>query len=85
MLDEAIYLPAGGPGVTFDVGFSRPDQVVLDGAAHTTSYSIEYQASDVTLTRSSIVKVLGGTYEVSEPPRARGSGNFFIAYLEKIA
>lgn len=84
MLETAEFYPSPGTPVEFDVGFSRPDQIVLDGAAHTTRYSIEYQVSDVTLARGSIVKILGETFEVLEPPRARGSGDFFIAYLEKI-
>jgi len=85
MLERAEFHPASGSVVEFDVGFSRPDQVVLDGVALTTSYSIEYQASDVTLARDSIVKVQGQSFKVSEPPRARGSGEFYIAYLERMS
>jgi hypothetical protein len=83
MLFEAEYVPPAGPPVPFDVGYTRPDQIVLDGAAHTTDYTIEYQAADVTLARHSVVRVDGMTFKVAEPPRARGTGEFFIAILER--
>ena len=81
---EAEYVPPSGPPVPFDVGYTRPDQIVMDGAAHTTDHTIEYQAADVTLTRNSVVRVAGQTFKVAEPPRARGTGEFFIAILDKV-
>ena len=57
MVDVAVHQPPNGVAVAFDVGFKRPDQVVLDGMVHSTDYSIEYQAADVTLQRGDIVRI----------------------------
>ena len=84
MLEVVELLPESGDSVTFDAGFERPDQIVLDGVAHTTGYQIEYQATDVTLQRGNRVRIAGQAYKVTEPPRATGGGEFFIAYLDKV-
>lgn len=84
MLTPAEYLPPDGPPVPFDAGYTRPDEIVLGGVAHTTDYTIEYLAADVTLARNALLRVDGQTFKVAEPPRARGGGEFFIAILEKV-
>jgi hypothetical protein len=85
MLDVATYQPSIGPTLDFDVGFKRPDQVVLDGMVHTTDYSIEYLASAVELKRGFIVAVAGVQYKVRQTPMANGDGEFVTALLEKVA
>jgi hypothetical protein len=86
MLDEAVYQPAGGaPAVPFDVSFSRPDQVVLDGMVHSTDYSIEYQGADIEIKREYVLQIAGGTYKVRQTPAAKGDGTFYVAALEKVA
>lgn len=84
MLDAAIFRPAGGGEVPFDVGFKRPDQIALDGVVHTTDYSIEYQSADVTLQRSDVIEILGAQYSVRQTPQAKGDGTFMTALLEKV-
>lgn len=84
MLVAATYQPAVGDLVEFDVGFNRPDQVVLDGVAHSTQASIEYQAVDIELRRGAVVKVDGVDYKVSQPPMAKDDGTFMLAYVEKV-
>lgn len=85
MLVEAELLPATVPPTMFDVGFKRPDEIVLDGVAHVTQYSIEYQSGDVELKRASNVRIDGVTYKVSQPPQANGDGGFMRAFLEKVS
>lgn len=85
MLVEAELLPATVPPTIFDVGFQRPDEIVLDGVAHTTNYSIEYQTVDVELKRGSTVKIDGATYRVSQSPQAKGDGGFVRTFLEKVS
>lgn len=84
MLDEAVYQPADRPAVPFDVSFTRPDQVVLDGMVHSTDYSIEYQGADIELKRGYVLQILGGTYKVRQTPAAKGDGTFYVASLEKV-
>ena len=85
MLDVATYQGPIGPALDFDVGFKRPDQVVLDGMVHTTDYSIEYMASAVELKRGFIITVAGVQYKVRQTPMANGNGEFVTALLEKAA
>lgn len=84
MLEEAVFRPAGGNDIPFDVGFKRPDQIVLDGIVHSTDYSIEYQSADVTLQRGDVISILGGQYSVRQTPQAKGDGFFMTALLEKV-
>lgn len=91
MLVDAEYRPAIGAAVPFKVGFERPGQVELDGAVHTTDYSIEYQSADITLKRDQIVwvKASGDSaylqYKVRQTPQAKGDGTFIRAFLEKVS
>lgn len=84
MLDVATYQGPIGPALDFDVGFKRPDQVVLDGMVHTTDYSIEYMASAVELKRGFIITVEGVQYKVRQTPKANGDGEFVTALLETV-
>ena len=85
MLDAATHQPAGGPLISFDVGFARPDQVVLDGMVHSTDYSIEYQSADIELKRGNAVQIAGeGQFTVRQTPMAKGGGTFAVASLEKV-
>ena len=83
MLDEASYQPPVGDLVVFSGGFKRPDQVVLDGMVHTTDYSIEYLASDVTLRQGFVLTIAGIQYKVRQTPLANEDGTFVTALLEK--
>ncbi|XYJ11809.1 head-tail joining protein [Telluria sp. B2] len=85
MLDVAIHQPPHGVAVSFDVGFNRPDKVVLDGMVHTTDYSIEYQVADVELKRGDVVRILGVDYKVQQTPTAKADGSFYVAILERLA
>lgn len=84
MLDVAVHQPLNGVAVPFDVGFSRPDNVVLDGMVHTTDYSIEYQAADIELRRGDVLRIGGVAYKIRQTPRAKGDGSFSIAMLEEV-
>jgi hypothetical protein len=84
MLNVAVYQPLNGVAVSFDVGFSRPDQVVLDGMVHTTDYSIEYQAADIELQRGYVLRIDGVDYKVRQTPAAKGNGTFYVAELEVV-
>jgi hypothetical protein len=84
MLDVAVYQPLNGVAVPFDVGFNRPDQVVLDGMVHTTDYSIEYQAADIELQRGYVLRIDGVDYKVRQTPTAKGDGTFYVAALEVV-
>lgn len=84
MLVSASYQPSVGPLIEFDVGFTRPDQIVLDGVVHSTDYTIEYQRADVTLKRDYLVTVDGGHYKVRQTPVAKGDGTFMRALLETV-
>ena len=84
MLDVAVHQPPNGVAVPFDVGFSRPDNVVLDGMVHTTDYSIEYQATDIELRRGDVLRILGVDYKVRQTPTAKGDGSFYVAILETV-
>ena len=84
MLNTAVYQPPHGVAVAFDVGFSRPDEVVLDGMVHTTDYSIEYQIADIDLQRGNVLRIDGVDYKVRQTPKAKGDGTFCVAALERI-
>jgi hypothetical protein len=84
MVDVAVHQPPNGVAVAFDVGFKRPDQVVLDGMVHSTDYSIEYQAADVVLQRGDVVRIDGVDYKVRLKPEAKGDGTFYVASLEVV-
>lgn len=84
MLDTAVYQPPHGVAVAFDVGFSRPDEVVLDGMVHTTDYSIEYQAADIELQRGNVLRIDGVDYKVRQTPKGKGDGTFYVALLERL-
>lgn len=84
MLDAAVCQPPNGVAVAFDVGFSRPDQVILDGMVHSTDYSIEYQGTDIELKRGYVLQILGDSYKVRQTPAAKGDGTFYVALLEKV-
>ncbi|OFA05188.1 hypothetical protein [Duganella phyllosphaerae] len=84
MLDEATYQPPVGDLVVFLGGFKRPGQVVLDGMAHTTDFSIEYLASAVELKRNFIITVDKVQYKVRQTPLANGDGEFFTALLDEV-
>ena len=84
MLDVAFYKPPGGATVPFDVGFTRPDTVVLDGMVHSTDYAIEYQAVDVKLQRGDMLRIGGINYKVRQTPRAKADGSFYVAVLEEV-
>ena len=84
MLDEAVFQPSVGDAIEFDVEFRRPDQIVLDGAVHSTDYSIEYLSTAVELMRGHIVTINSVAYKVRQEPLAKGNGSFTIALLETV-
>jgi hypothetical protein len=85
MLFAASHQPDVGDFIEFDVGYQRPDQIVLDGVAHSTEHRIEYRSADVTLRRNSVVLVGGAQLKVMQPPQAKGDGTFMIAYLQEVS
>jgi hypothetical protein len=84
MLAVVTYQPPVGALVSFDAGFNRPDQVVLDGMVHSTDFSIEYQRADVELKRGFLIVIDGMTYKVRQSPLVKGDGTFAIAILEEV-
>jgi hypothetical protein len=84
MLTEVAYQPPAGALVIFDAGYSRPDQVVLDGMVHSTDHTIEYQRADVDLKRDELVDIGGISFRVRQTPLTRGDGTFSVAILEEV-
>lgn len=84
MLTEVTLRPTQGGAVTFDAGFKRPDQVVLDGMVHSTDYTIEYQRADVDIKRGTLIEIDGEAYKVRQTPNTKGDGTFSVAILEKV-
>lgn len=84
MLDVAFHKPLNGAIVPFDVGFTRPDTVVLDGMVHSTDYAIEYLAIDIELQRGDKLSILGADYKVRQTPKAKADGGFYVAILEEV-
>lgn len=79
------WLPAGdGPARTQQVGFSAPDDTVLDGLALNTDYAITYPASVfVGLAARDTVVIDGVTYQVRDA-RAVGDGSEMRAKLTRL-
>ncbi len=84
MLTTATYHPPAGEPIDFDTGFSRPDQVVLDGMVHSTDYTIEYQRADIELKRDYVLDIESVAYRVRQTPMTKGDGTFAVAILEKV-
>lgn len=84
MLVDAVCQSGNVGTVSVKVGFSQPDQVVLDGMVHSTDYSIEYQRADVALRRGDTVTINSTAYTVRQTPQQKGDGFFMTALLEKV-
>lgn len=84
VLVEVTHQPAQGELVKFDAGFTRPDQLVLDGLVHSTDFGIEYQAGDIVLHRDDLVVIEQVTYKLQQTPKVKGDGKFVTAVLEEV-
>ena len=70
--------PASKP---FQARFDRPQQIVLDGEAHTTEYSIEFTTSDLPsqleygdILRVEVSKGVSEDFRVKQEPLVQGDG-----------
>ena len=79
------WVPAGGgPARTQQVGFSAPDDAVLDGLALNTDYAITYPASVfVGLAAREVVEIDGVAYQVRDV-RALVDGSEMRAKLTRL-
>ena len=79
------WLPAGGgPARTQQVGFSAPDNTVLDGLALNTDYAITYPSSCLKgLAARDTVVIDGVSYQVRDT-RAVGDGSEMRAKLTRL-
>ena len=74
----------GSPSQTHVVGFSAPDDTILDGLARNTDYAITYPASAfVGLAAREVVGIDGVTYQVRDV-RAVADGSEMRAKLTRL-
>ena len=74
----------GSPSQTHVVGFSAPDDTILDGLARNTDYAITYPASAlVGLAAREVVEIDGVTYQVRDV-RAVADGSEMRAKLTRL-
>lgn len=85
LLQACTWQPAGGsPAQTHPVGFSCPDDTVLDGLTGSTEYVMTFPASDFAgLSPREQVQIAGATYLVREVV-AVGDGSERRARLTKV-
>ena len=78
------WTPAGSPAKTQQVGFSAPDDTVLDGLALSTDYAMTYPASGLDgLAARDVVVIDGHSYQVRDI-RAIGDGSEMRAKLTRL-
>ena len=78
------WTPAGSPAKTQQVGFSAPDDTVLDGLALNTDYAITYPSSVfVGLAARDTVVIDGVSYQVRDV-RAVADGSEMRANLTRL-
>jgi hypothetical protein len=85
LLKECLWQPAGGAPVESRlVGFSAPDDTLLDGLASSTEYVITYPASALKgLSARDTVLIVGESFQVREV-RAVGDGSEMRAKLTRL-
>lgn len=85
LLRDCRWQPAdGSPSQTHAVGFSAPDDIVLDGLAMNTDYAITFPSSVfVGLAAREAVEISGVTYQVRDI-RAVGDGSEIRAKLTRL-
>jgi hypothetical protein len=85
LLKECLWQPAdGAPVESRLVGFSAPDDTLLDGLATSTEYVITYPASAfVGLAARDTVLIVGASFQVREV-RAVGDGSEMRAKLTRL-
>lgn len=85
LLKECLWQPAeGAPVESRLVGFSAPDDTLLDGLASSTEYVITYPASAfVGLAARDTVLIVGANFQVREV-RAVGDGSEMRAKLTRL-
>lgn len=85
LLKECLWQPAdGAPPQSRLVGFSAPDDTLLDGLATSTEYVITYPASALKgLAARDTVLILGASFQVREV-RAVGDGSEMRAKLTRL-
>lgn len=87
--DAGLLVEAAIGTTTIDVGFTRPDQLRLDGITRSTEYQIEYLAADAPdLAEGDDVTIGADAYRVRETPRVSdepgADGTWRIATLTKV-
>lgn len=85
LLKCACYTPPSGPAWRFDVGFTRPDELLLSDQIQSTEYVIEYEAARAPqLDVDALLSIGDVVYRVRSKPRAKGDGSFLTAALERV-
>jgi hypothetical protein len=85
LLKCAQYVPPSGPTWRFDVGFSRPDELLFGDQAQSTEYAIEYEAARAPQLDVDMVLTIDGVqFRVRSKPRAKGDGSFLMVELERV-
>lgn len=84
MLDEAVFVGTDGTEHRTDVGFVRPDELLLNEMVHITQYQIEYESATLPgLRDGSEIVIVGKKYSVQGKPLAQANGFYSIAGLIK--
>ena len=85
MLSTAKYRPVeGGELVTVEVGFSRPDGLMMSEMVQVMQPTMEFPASQMPGVKDGIeVEVDGVMYTVRGQPMSKGDGTFKVAELVK--
>jgi len=86
LLTGAVYRPAAGPAVPgIQVGFTRPDVLLLGDMVQSTDYAIEYQTADMpALAIGETLAIGADTYRVRRNPEKKGDGTFSHVLLTKL-
>jgi hypothetical protein len=84
MLEAAVYQPASGSPVPFDVQWVRPEQLLLGDQVQSTEYEIEFETASVPRIAKGVPIQVGATlYRARAPAQTQGDGYFSRCALEK--
>lgn len=88
---RVIRLISGSPAGEFMARFDRPQQIIMDGVAHTTDYVIEFTTTDVPggleyhdLVDIEVSKGVLERFRVNQEPLQQGDGYWTRATLERM-
>lgn len=82
MLTEAVYMPAGGGQMPVQVGFVRPEALLLGDMVQVEQTRIEYETSAMPdLAHGESINIGAVAYTVRGEPEKKGDGYFSTAEL----